>query len=344
MVSKISPVHNASTPGAGSHPGDVNLDGAILEANGGFFTRSQALSGGADDRTLRTALRTGEIVRLRHGCYAPKPAFDELDEAARHLLLARAVLASQRGKVALAGPSAALLHGFAVWGHDLSVVHLLRCDKGPGRREAGVVHHVAKKPKAVGLGTYGGVLAVRPELAVWQVARLSTLESAVVTADSALRIRPDLAGPLHELADRQRAHAHSRTARLALSLARPEAESPGESVTRVACYRYGIPSPILQYEVVDDNGEVLGRADFYWEDFRHLAEFDGQVKYERYLLPGETIHDCVLREKRREDAMRGTLRGMSRVVWAEVMPTRVRTSMSLLRRDLERSHRLYVRR
>lgn len=343
MVSQIWAVHNRFALAGGRQPGGVNFDGAILLANGGFFTRAEALRDGASDRSLRSALRQGEIVRLRQGCYAPKPEFDELDETARHLLLARAVLASQRGKVALAGPSAALLHGFAVWGHDLSVVHLLRCDKGPGRREAGIVHHVAKHPKRMGLGTYGGVLAVRPEQAVWQVACLSTLESAVVTADSALHEQPDLIEPLRELAGQQRTHPRSRTGRLAVSLARPEAESPGESLTRMACYRHGIPSPTLQYEVIDDDGVVLGRADFYWEECRHLAEFDGRVKYERYRLPGESINDCVLREKGREDAMRGTLRGMSRLVFVQVVPGRTGPGMAALRRDLDRSKRLYVR-
>ena len=323
----------------------MNLDGALVQANGGFFTRGQALDCGETDRSLRSALLGGEIVRLRHGCYTSKPQYDELDEAARHLLLARAVLASQRGEVALAGPSAALLHGFAVWGHDLSFVHLLRCDKGPGRREAGVVHHVAQQPKDLGLDTYDGVLAVPPEQAAWQVAYLSSLESGVVTTDSALHQRPELAEPLRKLAWGQRAHPRSRTGRLAVALARPEAESPGESVTRVACFRYGIPSPTLQYEVVDDDGVVLGRADFYWEEYRHLGEFDGRVKYERYRRPGESIHDCVIREKRREDEMRGTARGMSRWVWSEVMPNNpARRSMGTLQRELERSQRLYVRR
>ena len=337
--------------------GGVDLAGEIVVGNGGFFSRAEALECGETDRTLRQSVRRGEVVRLRHGMYAPGDAHQKLDDAARHLVLARAVVAGQRGDVALTGPSAALLHGFDVWGHDLTVVHLLRLDKGAGRHEAGVVHHHSAPEVVGGVGPYAGLLAVSPAHAVWEVARLSTLESAVVTADSALhrdstrhsgkpgadKDKVGLADQLGALAERCVAHPRSRTARLALRLARKESESPGESLTRVGCYRHGIPAPVLQYEVIDDDGLYLGRSDFYWEEFRHLAEFDGKVKYERLLQPGESASDCVVREKQREDAMRGTLRGMTRMVWAEVVPRAAAQTMARLRRDLERSQTLYVR-
>lgn len=334
----------------------MDLAWEIVVGNGGFFSRAEALGCGETDRTLRQSVRRGEVVRLRHGMYAPADAHHKLDEPARHLVLARAVLAGQRGEVALTGPSAALLHGFDVWGHDLTVVHLLRLDKGAGRREAGVVHHRSAAEVVSGVGLHAGLLAVSPAHAVWEVARLSTLEGAVVTADSALHADStrasakagavddiSLADQLGALAERCVAHPRSRTARLALRLARKESESPGESLTRVGCYRHGIPAPTLQYDVVDEDGLYLGRSDFYWEEFRHLAEFDGRVKYERLLQPGESASDCVVREKQREDIMRGTLRGMTRMVWAEVMPRTAGQTMARLRRDLERSRTLYVR-
>ena len=58
----------------------------------------------------------------------------------------------------------------------------------------------------------------------------------------------------------------------------------------------------------------IGIADFYWKECRHLGEFDGKAKYEKYRRPGETAADCVFREKRREDRMRraaGACRGSS---------------------------------
>ena len=275
--------------------------------------------------------------------YAPADELHRLDPVARHLVLARSVLAGQRGGVALTGPSAALLHGFDVWDHDLTVVHLLRLDQGAGRRSPDVVHHVAAAEVRGDVVERAGLLTVDAARAAWEVARLSGLESAVVTLDSALRHDPELAEPLWQLADRCQSHPRSRVARLALRLARGGSESPGESITRVQCYRFGVPVPTLQYEVVDAYGRLLGRSDFYWEQYRHLAEFDGKVKYERLLKPGQSASDCVVEEKRREDAIRATARGMTRLVWPEIMPRSARSTMAALRRDMERSRSLYVR-
>jgi hypothetical protein len=113
-------------------------------------------------------------------------------------------------------------------------------------------------------------------------------------------------------------------------------------VTRVQFFRYGIPMPQLQYRVVDHNGVLVGIADFGWEEFRHLGEFDGKVKYQRLLRPGESPSDSVVREKRREDRMRASLRGMTRFTWASVMPDNARQTMVELRRAMDESYRLYA--
>jgi hypothetical protein len=73
----------------------------------------------------------------------------------------------------------------------------------------------------------------------------------------------------------------SRCGRLAVSLADPRAETPGESVTRVQFYRNDIPMPRLQFHVIDRHGVLVGISDFYWDEHRHLGEFDGMIKYQR---------------------------------------------------------------
>ncbi|WP_139209985.1 type IV toxin-antitoxin system AbiEi family antitoxin domain-containing protein [Microlunatus flavus] len=319
----------------------MDLPGHLLRANGGVFSRAEVLALGENDRSLASAVRSGELVRLRQGAYVRAVDVGTQDERGRHLLLARAVLARQRGRVALAGPSAALLHGFSVWGHDLAKVHVVRLDRGAGRREAGVVHHLAA-PGDVGLELCEGLLTVSARDAAWQTALASTLEAAVVALDSALHLRPELVGPLHELAERQQRHPHSRRARLALGLADGRAESPGESLTRMACYRHGIPRPELQHEVFGPDGRLIGRSDFSWEEFAHLGEFDGRIKYERLLKPGQSASAVVVGEKGREDDMRATGKGMSRFVWSEVQPGAAAPRMARLALELEQSHRLWV--
>jgi Transcriptional regulator, AbiEi antitoxin len=316
--------------------------GQIIEVNGGIFSRAQALDCGEKDRTLAAAVREGVLVRLRRGFYAPADIYAAASESRQHVLHARAALAGQRGRVALTGVSAAALHGFDIYDTSLDVVHLVRLDNGSTRTEAGIVHHGTRQDIEEELGCYDGMLASKPARAVWEVACRSSLESGVVTADSALHQMPELKEALDALHDRFALFPGSVKGRTAIRLADGRSDSPGESVTRVQYYRYGIPMPDLQFDVFDDRGVLIGTSDFYWDDFRHLGEFDGKIKYQKLLRREETPSDCVFREKRREDAMRADSRGMSRFVWADVMPRNARRSMVQLRAALDQSRRLYV--
>jgi Transcriptional regulator, AbiEi antitoxin len=317
--------------------------GYLIRINGGIFSRAEAMDCGETDRTLAEARRAGVIVRLRRGMYAPADIYEACDDAGQHLLHARAALAAQKGPVALAGASAAALHGFALYQQDLSVVHILRLDQGSARRKALTNHHVVIKDIEPELALYDGILAVSPSRAVWEVACRSSMESGVVTADSALRKAPELARQLEELQERFAYFPGSRQGRITIGFVDGRSDSPGESVTRVQFHRYGIPIPDLQYDVVNDQGALIGTSDFYWKECRHLGEFDGKLKYQKLLRVGETPSDCVFREKRREDAMRADLRGMTRFTWSMVMPDSARRTMAELARALDQSYRLYVR-
>ena len=276
--------------------------------------------------------------------YVPAEVYAACDDSGKHLLHARAALSAQKGQAVLTGTSAAALYGFALYQQDLSTVDLLRLDAGASRRAALVNHHaVSRAVTDEEIVVHGGVAVVSPARAVWEVACRSSLEGGVVTADSALHLDPDLFDRIEDLAERFAYFPGSRVARSALRLADSRSESPGESVSRVQFHRYGIPKPELQYPVRGVRGELIGVSDFYWEESRHLGEFDGKVKYLKYLRPNETPSDCVYREKCREDAMRADLRGMTRFVWSMVMPQQASRTMRDLAQALEQSRRLYVR-
>jgi Transcriptional regulator, AbiEi antitoxin len=119
--------------------------GQIIHASGGIFSRSQALDCGETDRSLAAAVRDGSLVRLRRGFYVPADIYAAADPSAKHVLSARAALASQRGQVALTGVSAAALHGFDIHERPLDVVHLVRLDNGSTRSESGIVHHGSRR-------------------------------------------------------------------------------------------------------------------------------------------------------------------------------------------------------
>ena len=114
----------------------------VTRTNGGFFeSRStrraagqrtasyearcvRATSCGFDTACTRAQRRSAPWTRMRGTSCSPAPS-----------------AACQQGPVALTGPSAAVLHGFTVYGHDLETVHLIRLDRGTGRLQAGVNHH-----------------------------------------------------------------------------------------------------------------------------------------------------------------------------------------------------------
>lgn len=221
------------------------------------------------------------------------------------------------GRVALSHVSAAAMHGLALWDVDLSQVHVTRLDGAAGRAEAGVRYHQGGC-LASDLVEVDGVPCVSRARAAVEVSLLCSVESAVVTLDSALRRECTL----EELAART-ALMHqwpgARRLNVALRLADGRAESVGESRTRYLCYLYNLPAPELQFEVYDDHGNLAGIADFAWPDHQLLGEFDGRVKYGRLLRPGEEAQDAVFREKRREDRLRElTQWSMVRLTWGDL--------------------------
>lgn len=86
-------------------------------------------------------------------------------------------------------------------------------------------------------------------------------------------------------------------------------ESVGESLSRIRIEQYGLPSPILQYEVIAGDGRRY-RLDFFWEEYGIVGEFDGVGKY--------TDRRDLVAEKFREDALRDLGLEVIRWNWAEL--------------------------
>jgi hypothetical protein len=69
--------------------------------------------------------------------------------------------------------------------------------------------------------------------------------------------------------------------RQALELANPLAESAMETRLRLDLVRAGLPTPCVQVELHDADGDFLGRVDMYYPDARLVIEYDGQNHKER---------------------------------------------------------------
>ena len=92
--------------------------------------------------------------------------------------------------------------------------------------------------------------------------------------------------------------------------------SVGETRSRIALARAGIPEPVLQWEVLAEGRRHV--TDFAWPELGVVAEFDGRVKYGRALAPGQDPAEAVWQEKLREDRLRGVGLVVVRWIWRDI--------------------------
>lgn len=296
--------------------GDVDIALRAITERHGVFLRREAQALGLLDRSLRRDVRAGRWVRVRHGAYADGCGWSALDADGRHRVLARAVLRTNH-RVAASHHSACLLHGMELWNVDLTVAHVTRTDGGAGRTERDVVHHEGFSLQDDVVSPEGYQL-MRPVRAALESALLGDIESGLVVVDSGLRRELFTVSDLAAQHDLMRSWPGSRHLHVVTRLADGRAGSVGESRSRFLFWSQDLPRPELQF-TVEHRGRLVGVTDFAWPEHRLLGEFDGRVKYGRFLRPGEDPGDAVFREKRREDELRRvTGWGMVRLTWADL--------------------------
>lgn len=277
--------------------------------------RRDALARGYTDSEIRTLCRDGGLDRLRPGAYLRGGA--ELDPRQRHVELIRATLPGVSVDAVVSHQSAAVLHGLPVWGIPLDRVHVTRDKTGGGRRTRHLHSHSAPLPDRNVL-VRNGIRLTLLARTVADLRRTSSFETAVVIGDAALRVsaaRPD------EIRDAS-TYAIGRpgypAALRALGFLDGRSESVGESRSRVALDGLGLPAPDLQASLLDADGLLLGRVDFLFADAGVVGEFDGKVKYGKYLRDGQAPGDVVFAEKQREDRIRDAGWEVARWTWRDL--------------------------
>ena len=300
----------------------------------GVFTTQDAHALGFDGRSITRAVRRGEWHRLRRGAFVPGATWAAGGPEARHLLLAAAIQRAYGDGVAFSHVTAALLHGIDVWGLDLTRVHVTRLDGGAGRTERDVVHHEGTCLAADDVVRVAGRLLVHPARAALEAGILAGTEQALVCLDSLLHRALATRAELETTYDRLQHWPGTQHLQVAVRMSDARAESVGETRARWLFFEQGLPAPVLQHEVRDPSGALVGTTDFAWLRQRVLGEFDGKVKYHRLLREGQRPEDAVFAEKRREDDLRRVSRcGMVRVVWDDL--GRRRLTGDLVRAYLE---------
>ncbi|WP_141566425.1 hypothetical protein [Pseudonocardia sp. N23] len=281
----------------------------------GLTSRSALLASGVSDDELARWCAGGELVRIARGAYLPAASAAGIGPDARHALEVRAAFERMRAPVAASHVSAAVLHGLPVWGIAVDRVHLTRMSPGAVRRSARLhLHGTGLGEDEVELVEAGHVTSVART--VVDIARTEPFEQAVAVADAALRAGLVAPTSLTYARGRARHRGGATAAGRVVAFADGRCESTGESRSRVALRRHGLPAPELQWEV-RGGGRLIGRVDFGWPALRTVGEFDGRTKYTRDSQDDAAA--VVWAEKRREDALRAVGLRVVRWTWADLV-------------------------
>ncbi|MCK0439111.1 hypothetical protein MUG78_06430 [Gordonia alkaliphila] len=285
----------------------------------GIVRRSLVLRHGHSDDLLKSRTRSGELIHLGHGAYAPAVSVSDgpgYDDAVYRLRCLAFATAGRGAPPVLSHQSAAALHRLPLLKPDLTRVHLLSGQSGRGyqRHQRHLHPGHALDPTVI-----DAVRVTSLERTAIDVACIGDFAQALTALDGALRLGATLDGLRTELATRRRRGA--AMAQRALEFADAGAESVGESWSRAQFILAGLPPAQLQVRYRCRTRSP--RVDFSWGD-RLVGEFDGMVKYGRtYARPGQTPASIVAEEKRREDELRALGVMVVRWLWVDLEQGRV---------------------
>ena len=262
----------------------------------GPFTTATAAAAGLSIDQLRGAARAGRLCRLRRAVYCRPSLWDDLDDAGRHLLRARAEQLARPGAVGVAGTAALAL------GLPLPQVpeRIVTVDprRATGQGAAGHCADCTRRRAWLDddeLTTAAGLVVTTPARTVVDCTRHLGRLWGLAVADAAARHWSQTPASLRSAADRHpRAPGH-RDALWVADHAIRLAETPIESLARGSIILAGFPAPEAQVWIRTRRGRF--RVDLR-DDVGVVIEADGRGKYRE-------IGD-VWQEKLREDAVRET--------------------------------------
>lgn len=232
----------------------------LLAAQGGVVTAAQALTL-LTRRGLQAHVDCGALQRVWRGIYSR-------DNPTVTQRLSGLDLLTGTNVAACMGTAAAA-YGFDT--EQTKDLHVLNPAGRQLRSTSGLVVH---RRAGAALTQVAGRPVTTPAWTAIELARGLRRARALATLDAALRSgtcsREDLLRMLHLQSGRRGVVG----VRELLSIASPLAESPMESEVRLVMLDGGLPSPVLQHEIVDLSGRVW-RLDFAWPEYRVAAEYDG---------------------------------------------------------------------
>jgi Transcriptional regulator, AbiEi antitoxin/Protein of unknown function (DUF559) len=244
----------------------------------GLMTLSELTGAGFSRQSIRELLSRGDLIRVRRGAYARAGLTAQDPEAARTLAMAAAVAVAGPDAVA-SHQAAAQLHGLALLGRPDASPIPVSVPSGRDRLLQGPPPARIRRTSLPGVHVcvHGGVPVTSVGRTVVDLARTTSFRAGVVVADSALYQHKTTKADLMLVIDACRFWPGIDQARRVLAFSTDLAESPFESVARVAFDEAGLPAPELQVWVGDER--PIARVDFLWREYQTIAEADGALKY-----------------------------------------------------------------
>jgi hypothetical protein len=286
-------------------------------ARAAISTRAQLEQDGWRETDVRRGLADGTLIRLQRNRYVDASLRETLWPESQHLLAVVAAAEEMRDGSGVADASAAVAHGLPLYRHRPTRLEMTALDGWRSSSRAGVLRH-EEALSDDDVTTVDGIRCTTLERTVFDVARSLSWEASVALADAALRsatvrerVYDEEAAELwrermRERLARARGMRGVRQAGRVIEFADGRAELPGESVSRVQLVRLGFTDLDLQVPVPSPTGSDY-HVDIALRQVKTFWEFDGKGKYlNEAQRAGRSIQDVVLKEKQREDWIRGT--------------------------------------
>lgn len=286
------------------------------------FDRRDAEAAGLSRRALEGAVRLGWVRRIRRGWYAvarepERPGDEQWQQLRReHLDGVREQLRRFPGHVA-SHTSAALIHGLGVMISPNSPVELTAFDgcQRSQREDGLVIHHCDSTDTPTEV--IDGLRVTTTGRTVADTMRTRTLPHGTALADEVLRDGRLTEAELLTVLDGQKRWRGRPRALVALELSDRRRQTWLESYSDVRLYELGVPLPLPQVWIFDEDGRPVALVDGLDAELGVVREADGHGKYFLDMAQGASPEESVLGRLAAERARQARLErlGLRLVRW-----------------------------
>jgi hypothetical protein len=247
-------------------PTPDRLIARLAERQHGVFTFRQALACGFAPRTIRDRVAAGRWERLHHRVYRVRGSVRTFEQRT----MAR-VLACGPGAAAFRRTAGAL---FEIEGVERNIVEV-----AVGRSRNPKLAYRCTSLRDRDITTIGVIPVTKPERTIIDLASALDVAHLEDALDDVIRrglVRPrELEARLRQMPRRGSVGLGVLFKLVCTRTAANVAGSGRENVVRRALMRAGLPEPIRQHRIFDDDGRFVARPDLSYPDKRLYIEYDG---------------------------------------------------------------------